>query len=41
MRESFLDLIQGTGSARVVTSAQALLRMEGLKEKRGRLEMTP
>lgn len=33
IRESFLDLTQTTGSDRMVTSAQALLRMEGLREK--------
>lgn len=33
MRESFLDPTQATGSERRVTSASALLGMEGLKEK--------
>ena len=33
MKECFLALTQATGSDRVVTSAQALLRMEGLREK--------
>lgn len=33
MRESFLDLTQTTGSDRMMTSAQALLRMEGSREK--------
>ncbi len=33
IRQSFLDLTQTTGSDRMVTSAQALLRMEGSREK--------
>ena len=33
IRESFLDLTRATGSETVMTSAQALLKMEGLKEK--------
>lgn len=33
IRESFLDLTQTTGSDRMMTSAQALLRMEGSREK--------
>lgn len=33
MRESSLNLTQTTGSDRMVTSAQALLRMEGSREK--------
>lgn len=35
IRESFLDLTQTTGSDRTVTSAEALLRMEGSREKQG------
>lgn len=33
IRESFLDLTQTTGSDRMMTSAPALLRMEGSREK--------
>lgn len=33
IRKSFFDLTQTTGSDRTVTSAQALLRMKGSREK--------